>query len=145
MSEENKKESWRSEYSTGDEPVEKKAGAGKSEAAKTDDAGGGVPRRDFIGAAALGAGGIATGISFYFRKGVKNPSAEEGKGWRAEHFGGGEKVRTGHIGIGNRGGSLLRTALQVPGSMPIAVCDKQASKIKDFKKSIQDVVGRRDG
>ncbi|MEC7776165.1 MAG: Gfo/Idh/MocA family oxidoreductase [Planctomycetota bacterium] len=145
MSEENKKESWRSEYSTGDEPVEKKAGAGKSEAAKTDDAGGGVPRRDFIGAAALGAGGIATGISFYFRKGVKNPSAEEVKGWRAEHFGGGEKVRTGHIGIGNRGGSLLRTALQVPGSMPIAVCDKQASKIKDFKKSIQDVVGRRDG
>jgi predicted dehydrogenase len=145
MSEENKKESWRSEYSTGDEPVEKKAGAGKSEAAKTDDAGGGVPRRDFIGAAALGAGGIATGISFYFRKGVKNPSVEEVKGWRAKHFGGGEKVRTGHIGIGNRGGSLLRTALQVPGSMPIAVCDKQASKIKDFKKSIQDVVGRRDG
>ena len=53
MSEENKKESWRSEYSTGDEPVEKKADAGKSEAARTDDAGGGVPRRDFIGAAAL--------------------------------------------------------------------------------------------
>ena len=76
---------------------------------------------------------------------MKNPSAEEVKGWRAEHFGGGEKVRTGHIGIGNRGGSLLRTALQVPGSMPIAVCDKQASKIKDFKKSIQDVVGRTDG
>ena len=145
MSEENKKESWRSEYSTGDEPVEKKTGAGEPEADNTDDAGGGVPRRDFIGAAALGAGGIATGLSFYFRKGVKNPSAEEVKGWRAEHFDGGEKVRTGHIGVGNRGGSLLRAALQVPGSMPIAVCDKQASKIKDFKKSIQDVISRRDG
>ena len=87
MSEEKKKDS------SAEESVEKKTGADKAEVARTDDAGGGVPRRDFIGAAALGAGGIATGISFYFRKGVKYPSAEDVKGWRKELYGGGETVR----------------------------------------------------
>ena len=145
MSEENKKESWRSEYSTGDEPVEKKTGAGKPEADKTDDAGGRVPRRDFIGAAALGTGGIATGISFFFHKDKKHPDASAVKGWNEKLFGGGDKVRTGHIGVGNRGGSLLRTALQVPGSMPIAVCDKSQKKLSDNRAGIQEAIGKREG
>ena len=105
---------------------------------------GDLPRRDFIGAAALGVGGAASGISFLFHKYGEHPYIGQVKGWR-EDFGESNHVKTGHIGVGNRGGSLLRTALQVPGSMPIAVCDKQPSKIKDFKKSIEDVISRRDG
>jgi len=105
---------------------------------------GDLPRRDFIGAAALGVGGAASGISFLFHKYGEHPYLDQVKGWR-EDFGESNHVKTGHIGVGNRGGSLLRTALQVPGSMPIAVCDKQPSKIKDFKKSIEDVISRRDG
>ena len=93
---------------------------------------GDLPRRDFIGAAALGVGGAASGISFLFHKYGEHPYIQQVKGWR-EDFGESNHVKTGHIGVGNRGGSLLRTALQVPGSMPIAVCDKQPSKTKDFK------------
>ena len=100
---------------------------------------GDLPRRDFIGAAALGVGGAASGISFLFHKYGEHPYLDRVKGWR-EDFGESNHVKTGHIGVGNRGGSLLRTALQVPGSMPIAVCDKDPQKCRGFKESIQDVV-----
>ena len=106
---------------------------------------GDLPRRDFIGAAALGVGGAASGISFLFHKYGEHSYESQVKGWREKYFGGDKRIKTGHIGVGNRGGSLLRTALQVPGSMPVAVCDKQPSKLKDFKKSIEDVISRRDG
>ncbi|MEC9352827.1 MAG: Gfo/Idh/MocA family oxidoreductase [Planctomycetota bacterium] len=106
---------------------------------------GGVGRRNFIGSTALGLGGAASGISFFFHKDKKHPDAAAVKGWNNTLFGGGDKVRTGHIGVGNRGGSLLRTALQVPGSMPIAVCDKSAKKLSDNKKGIQEAIGKREG
>lgn len=105
----------------------------------------GVGRRDFLGAATLGAGGAAAGISFWFHKKKKHPSRKTTLGWEKDLFEGGQHVKTGHIGVGNRGGSLLRTALQVPGSMPIAVCDVDPKKRNDFKKSIKKVIKDRDG
>jgi len=107
--------------------------------------GSGFGRRDFLGAAGLGVGGAAAGISFWFHKKKKHPSGEQTLAWEKQLFEAGQHVKTGHIGVGNRGGSLLRTALQVPGSMPIAVCDVDPAKQNDFRKNITNVLKSRDG
>ncbi len=100
-----------------------------------------IRRREFLGGAALTAGGLAAGgLSAYYIDKKKRPPAYIAKLSDRINW-----VRTGHIGVGNRGGSLLRTALQCPGSMPLAVCDKQPSKRKDFKQSIEDVIEKREG
>jgi len=99
-----------------------------------------VQRREFLGSAALSGGGIAAGgLSFWYtHQNTARPDLD--KFSLVEH-----QVRTGHIGVGNRGGSLLRTALQAPGSMPLAVCDKQPEKLRDSKKKIEEVIEKRDG
>jgi predicted dehydrogenase len=97
---------------------------------------GSVSRRDFIGSAALTSAGVAAGLSAYFSRPVEETTAETEKTHR-------DHVRMGFIGLGNRGGSLLRTALQVPGSLPIALCDKQATKLEDGKKRINDILFKR--
>ncbi len=91
-----------------------------------------VTRRKILGSAALTTAGVAAGgISAWFNDYVKSgPSL-------AEYEKDDQLVRTAHIGVGNRGGSLLRTALQVPGSFPVAVCDKLASKCNDHKVGIE--------
>ncbi|MEE3198996.1 MAG: hypothetical protein VX254_03115, partial [Planctomycetota bacterium] len=53
---------------------------------------GGVGRRNFIGSTALGLGGAASGISFFFHKDKKHPDAAAVKGWNNTLFGGGDKV-----------------------------------------------------
>lgn len=88
-----------------------------------------VSRREFVAGAALTTAGVAAGLSYYFSR-PKPPdlTAKEG-----------DPVKMGFIGVGNRGSSLLRTALQVPGAVPIAICDKKPGACQDRKK---DVVNR---
>ena len=51
----------------------------------------------------------------------------------------------GFIGVGNRGGSLLRTALQVPGAIPMAIADVQPAhrngRAKDTKAAMEKKLG----
>jgi predicted dehydrogenase len=92
-----------------------------------------VTRREFIGSATLTTAGVAAGLSFYLSRPHRNDErvAELNK---AEN-----QVRLGFIGVGNRGMSLLRSALQVPGSRPIAIADvresQRAEAVKDVKAS----------
>ena len=90
-----------------------------------------IDRRDILSGIGLGAAGAAAGVSFWF-KNEERRTAPDLKSFERDDM----LVRTGHIGVGNRGGSLLRTALQVPGSYPVAVCDRLESKRNDTKKSI---------
>ena len=74
-----------------------------------------VSRREFIGSATLTTAGVATGLSFYFSRPHRNEE-EVARLEKAEN-----QVRLGFIGVGNRGMSLLRSALQVPGSRAVAI------------------------
>src|SRR5688500_13752829 len=80
----------------------------------------GVSRREFIGSATLTTAGAATGLSFYYLR----PQAPDLSRFKAPE----NQVRLGYIGIGNRGMSLLRSSLQVPGNRPIAVADVRQSQ-----------------
>ncbi len=101
-----------------------------------------LSRRNFLGGAALTSAGVAVGLSAYYTNWKeKGPDLSE---YRREE----NQVRIGFIGVGNRGGSLLRTALQVPGAIPVAVADVQAAKrrgaAKDIKARMERKLGRKD-
>ena len=87
---------------------------------------GSVSRREFIGSTALGSAGLALGISAYFTDSKKRGPDFIALSARREQW-----VKMGFIGVGHRGSSLLRTALQVPNAVPVAVADVQPGKRKD--------------
>ena len=97
----------------------------------TDD---GYSRREFLGSATLTTAGVATGLAFHFLR-PKAPDLREFGENPANH------VRMGYIGIGNRGGSLMRSSFQAPGCLPIAVADIRESQREDF---IRRVTPRKD-
>lgn len=74
-----------------------------------------VSRREFLGSAGLTSAGVAVGLSQWFSKAEERDFSEA----RANH------VRLGYIGVGRRGGALLRSSLNVPGNLPVAVADVQ--------------------
>jgi predicted dehydrogenase len=90
-----------------------------------------VTRREFIGSAALTGAGVAAGLSFYFSRPHRDEEAVARLEKPENH------VRLGFIGVGNRGMSLLRSALQVPGCRPVAIADvresQRAEAVKDIK------------
>jgi predicted dehydrogenase len=92
-----------------------------------------VSRREFIGSATLTTAGVAAGLSFYFSRPHRNDD-EVARLEKEEN-----RVRLGFIGVGNRGMSLLRSALQVPGCRAVAVADvresQRAEAVKDIKAS----------
>lgn len=98
-----------------------------------------VSRREFVGAAALSSVGVAAGVSAYFL------GPKEKRNIWADSKDPDRQVRLGFIGVGNRGGSLLRTALQVPGAIPMAVADVQPAKQAGYAKDIQSVMQRKIG
>ena len=85
-----------------------------------------VTRREFLGSATLTAAGVATGLSFYFSRPEKRSVGEFNT---PEN-----QVRLGYIGVGNRGGSLMRSSLQVPGCVPVAVADVRPGQRKAYAK-----------
>ncbi len=90
----------------------------------------GVDRREFIGSAALTtAGVVAAGISA-FQFSQKEPPPDTSKLV-------GNKVRLGFIGVGRRGGALLRSAVQVPGNDVVAVCDLQEGARNAAKRDVE--------
>ena len=74
---------------------------------------GDLSRRQFMGSSAMTTAGVAAGLSYYFSKdNVPYPHSEEG-----------DEVKVGFIGVGSRGGALLRAMLRVPGSNIVSICD----------------------
>lgn len=74
-------------------------------------------RREFLGGAALTTAGVATGLSYVLSK-DSVPSPQHDK-----------PVNLGFIGVGSRGGALLRAALRVPGARVVHICDKRESML----------------
>jgi predicted dehydrogenase len=96
----------------------------------------GVSRREFLGGAALTTAGVAAGLSYYYSRPEREDLSEVLKPE--------SQVRLGFIGVGNRGGSLLRTALQVPGTRAVAVADVQKTNREDLGKYIRRVMRDRE-
>ena len=94
----------------------------------------GFTRRDFLGSAALTTAGAAVGLSNHYRTRYEQADYSADKN---------DPVRLGYIGVGRRGGALLRSSVLVPGSQPIAVADVQEGArqdaVKDIKKHHKDV------
>ncbi|MEM7233673.1 MAG: Gfo/Idh/MocA family oxidoreductase [Planctomycetota bacterium] len=94
-------------------------------------------RREFLGSLGLTGAGAAIGLSAFLTD-WKDKAPDDKR----------ELVKMGFIGVGNRGGSLLRTALQVPGAIPIAVADVQPAKrngfARDIKKQMEKKLGDKD-
>ncbi|MBI4602248.1 MAG: Gfo/Idh/MocA family oxidoreductase [Planctomycetes bacterium] len=90
---------------------------------------GAVSRREFIGSATLTVAGVATGLSYYFSR----PSRHD----YSEFLKPESQVRLAYIGVGNRGGSLLRSSLQAPGCFPVAVADIREAQRKEFVDKIK--------
>ncbi len=96
---------------------------------------GSVDRREFMGNAFLTtAGAVTAGLSAYhFTR--QEPAAPDVSQWKKD------PVRLGFIGVGRRGGALLRSAVKVPGNDVVAVCDVQESARNaastDIKKQYQ--------
>lgn len=84
-----------------------------------------VSRRKFLSNSTFTAAGVATGLSYYFSR--DNPVYPDG-----------ETVRVGFIGIGARGGALLRAMLRVPGSQVVHICDAREEMLEEKKKNILD-------
>jgi predicted dehydrogenase len=101
-------------------------------------------RREFIGSATLTTAGAAVGLSAWL-KSPKHRLAAETERLKEEHRKPERLVRMGFIGVGNRGSSLLRTALQVPGAIPMAVADVQSEKRNDVATDIRDVMATKLG
>lgn len=96
-----------------------------------------VSRREFLGSATLTTAGVAAGLSFYFSR----PKRQDLSMYKRPA----NQVKLGYIGVGNRGGALLRSSLQVPGNIPIAVADLRAEQRKDALNAIQAAKKRDDG
>jgi predicted dehydrogenase len=86
---------------------------------------GDVSRREFLGSATLTAAGVATGLSFYFLR----PRAPDFSDYEKNDD---LQVRMGYIGVGNRGGSLLKSSVQAPGCLPVAIADIREAQRKDM-------------
>jgi len=46
-----------------------------------------------------------------------------------------DRVATGHIGVGGRGGGLLRHAVRLPSAMPVAVCDIDQNRLAGARRA----------
>ncbi|HZN57248.1 MAG TPA: Gfo/Idh/MocA family oxidoreductase [Planctomycetota bacterium] len=90
---------------------------------------GGLSRREFLGSATLTTAGVVTGLTFYYT----HPRPPELSAYDIEA----NQVRMGYIGIGNRGGSLMRSSFQVPGCIPIAVADIRETQREAFLTDMQ--------
>lgn len=91
-----------------------------------------ISRRKFMSSAALTATGAATGLSYFFSKdNVPRPKREA--------------VRVGFIGVGSRGGALLRAMLKAPGSEVVAICDAQDVAIEAAVENVKDAYGQAHG
>ncbi len=92
----------------------------------------GLDRRDFIGGAFLTtAGAVTAGISRY-QWGKREPEAVQDVSQRENN-----PVRLGFIGVGRRGGALLRSGVLVPGNEVVAVCDIQRAAQNAAEKNVQ--------
>jgi len=56
-----------------------------------------------------------------------------------------DRITLGHIGVGNRGGSLLRSFLQIDGVQSVAVCDPFRDKREERAQQIDDFYAEKFG
>ncbi len=83
-----------------------------------------VSRREFITGVGLTGAGVAAGLSYFFSKdAIPRPDRSP--------------VSVGFIGVGARGGALLRALLKCPGSEVLAICDMRESKRKEAEGNIK--------
>jgi len=84
-----------------------------------------VSRRDFIASAGLTVAGAGVGLSYFFSKDpVPVPSRSP--------------IKVGFIGVGSRGGALLRSMLKVPGSDVVAVSDVSEEAVAAAVENIKE-------
>ncbi|HLU46576.1 MAG TPA: Gfo/Idh/MocA family oxidoreductase [Planctomycetota bacterium] len=105
---------------------------------------GSVRRREFLGSAALTTAGAALGLSAWMSDPKRDVAAQEERS-REFHKDKSNLVRMGFIGVGNRGSTLLETALQVPGAIPMAVADVQADKRNSNAEKIRETMAKKLG
>ena len=86
-----------------------------------------IPRRDFLRVSAASGVGAALGAKRLF--GQEEPSP----------------IRIGVVGVGNRGTSIVRTLLQLPGVEIPAVCDIKEDHAARARDIIKTVVGNEPG
>lgn len=98
-------------------------------------------RREFLGTVTLGGAGAALGISAYFTSPKRRANWPDLSELRKPE----NRVRMGFIGVGNRGGSLLGTAIEVPGAVPVAVADVQESKRNAAKRDTEKAMAEKLG
>ncbi len=97
--------------------------------ASTDGNGGDIHRREILASIGLTAAGVATGLSYFYSK---DPAPVPKRG----------PVKLGSIGVGSRGGALLRSMLKVPGSQVIAVSDVNDEAVDAARENIQEREGK---
>ncbi len=82
---------------------------------------GDLSRRQFMGSSAMTTAGVAAGLSYYFSKdNVPYPHSEPE-----------DEIKVGFIGVGSRGGALLRAMLRVPGSNIVSICDVREEMVTE--------------
>lgn len=97
---------------------------------------GGFDRREFLGGAFLTTAGAATaGLAYW--KSRQETEAEIDVTPQKDN-----PVKLGFIGVGRRGGALLRSALNVPGSSIVALCDVQEDARNAARGDINGLVNR---
>jgi len=84
---------------------------------------GGTSRREMLATTGLIVTGAATGLSYFFSK---DPVPKPEK----------SKVTVGYIGVGSRGGALLRSMLKVPGSQVKAISDVSDEALQAARENI---------
>lgn len=98
---------------------------------------GGFDRREFLGSAFLtSAGAVAAGMAY--KQHIDEKREKENISLELEPLRN-DPVKLGFIGVGRRGGALLRSAIRVPGNNVVAVCDLQESASNDALRDINRV------
>ncbi len=88
-----------------------------------------VSRRNFIASAGLTGAGALTGLSFFLSK-DKAPMLKK------------KEVGVGFVGVGSRGGALLRAMLKVPGSRVVAIADVNDEAVEAALENTQKAQGK---
>src|SRR5665648_332893 len=92
-----------------------------------------INRRSFVKNATLAGLGTAS-----ITAGAVNPAAQDQKKRKKSPAPDSGRIRMGFIGVGNRGGSHVRTTLQIGKADIVAICDVSERSVATAKKYISN-------
>lgn len=95
-----------------------------------------INRRQFLGRSACAATAATVGIPYI----VSSSAPGDGAGVAVS-----ERITLGHIGVGNQGGSLLRSFLGKDDTQVVAICDVHSIKRDGSVGVVQDRYAKRRG